>query len=41
MTAQTDARSFLFVVASHRTGGRTEELARKFAADLPSDAAQR
>lgn len=41
MTTQADTRSFLFVLASHRTGGRTEELARKFAADLPSAAAQR
>ncbi|MGW5231260.1 flavodoxin family protein [Streptomyces nodosus] len=38
---QPDAPSFLFVLASNRTGGRTEELARKFAADLPSAAAQR
>lgn len=41
MTTQADARGFLFVLASHRIGGRTEELARKFAADLPSAVAQR
>ncbi|MFI7383802.1 flavodoxin family protein [Streptomyces sp. NPDC049813] len=41
MTTQADTRDFLFVLASHRAGGRTEELARKFAADLPPAAAQR
>ncbi|MEV5885032.1 NAD(P)H-dependent oxidoreductase [Streptomyces sp. NPDC052020] len=41
MTTRADTRSFLFVLASHRAGGRTEELARKWAADLPSATAQR
>lgn len=39
---QPDEAGFLFVLAGgNRSGGRTEELARKFAADLPSAAVQR
>ncbi|MFF8593286.1 flavodoxin family protein [Streptomyces sp. NPDC015220] len=41
MTTQAGTRGFLFVLASHRPGSRTERLARKFAEDLPPAAAQR